>query len=82
MYVCVEMYENVSITIGCRWKLHCVLNTGLYKYRKVENLWDNRKMKTTTMCMFLLYGGYRLSMVSCGDRICNVNEVLDRYNVF
>ena len=21
-------------------------------------------------------------MVSCGDRICNVNEMLDRYNVF
>ena len=76
------MYENVSITVGCRWKFHSVLKIGLYKYRKVENLWDNRKMKTTTVCMFLKYRRYCLSMVWCEYRICNVNEMLNRYYAF
>ena len=65
MYVCMEMYENVSITVGCRWKFHSVLKIGLYKDGDVENLWDSSKMKSTNVCMFLRYRKCFLSMVWC-----------------
>ena len=83
MYVCVELYEKDTITVGYRWEPYCVLNIRLFKYRKADSLWKKEENEDHNY----LYVSFCMEDTECQWSLVdtgyvNVNELLNRYNVF